>query len=96
MSFGEGGFGAVLADAYARRMDVRNRGFSGYNTRWARHYPRSVLDLPCVEARPTRGKRRLSTGSSWFSLARMTPRPGIMRGSTCHWIVRRKSGMDVQ
>ena len=43
MSFGEGGFGAVLADAYARRMDVRNRGFSGYNTRWARHYFGSVF-----------------------------------------------------
>lgn len=28
------GFGAHLSDAYQRRADVLNRGFSGYNTRW--------------------------------------------------------------
>ena len=38
MSFGTEGFGAMLADVYARRLDVLNRGFSGYNTRWARYY----------------------------------------------------------
>lgn len=31
----EGGWGAALANFYARRLDVVNRGFSGYNTRWA-------------------------------------------------------------
>lgn len=29
------GFGAKLAHVYQRRADVLNRGFSGYNTRWA-------------------------------------------------------------
>jgi len=32
----DGGWVARLADAYARRADVVNRGFSGYNTRYAR------------------------------------------------------------
>ncbi|KAK9831113.1 hypothetical protein WJX74_003688 [Apatococcus lobatus] len=34
-SFESGGWGAALADAYSRRVDVINRGFSGYNSRWA-------------------------------------------------------------
>ena len=38
MSFGEGGFGAHLSNVYTRRLDVLNRGFSGYNTRWAKTY----------------------------------------------------------
>ncbi|TFK72169.1 SGNH hydrolase [Pluteus cervinus] len=29
------GFGARLTNAYARKLDVINRGFSGYNTEWA-------------------------------------------------------------
>ena len=38
MSFAESGFGAHVSNTYTRRMDVFNRGFSGYNTRWAKHY----------------------------------------------------------
>ena len=38
MSFSESGFGAYLSNIYARRLDVLNRGFSGYNTRWAKTY----------------------------------------------------------
>jgi lysophospholipase L1-like esterase len=34
-SFGPGGWAGVIADAYQRRVDVINRGYSGYNTRWA-------------------------------------------------------------
>lgn len=34
-SFAPGGWGARLADAYARRADVVLRGYSGYNTEWA-------------------------------------------------------------
>jgi len=34
-SFSEGGWGACLADTYQRRADILNRGYSGYNTRWA-------------------------------------------------------------
>lgn len=29
------GWTGALADAYQRRADVVNRGYSGYNTRWA-------------------------------------------------------------
>ncbi|XP_051135904.1 GDSL esterase/lipase At5g62930 [Andrographis paniculata] len=34
-SFGSGGWGAAVADAYSRKADVVLRGYSGYNTRWA-------------------------------------------------------------
>jgi len=30
-----GGIGARVADLYARKLDVLNRGYSGYNTDWA-------------------------------------------------------------
>ena len=36
-SFEDGGWGAAVADLLSRRSDVLNRGFGGYNTRWARH-----------------------------------------------------------
>ncbi|XP_022090695.1 isoamyl acetate-hydrolyzing esterase 1 homolog isoform X2 [Acanthaster planci] len=35
-SFSQGGWGAAVADALQRKCDVLNRGFSGYNTSWAR------------------------------------------------------------
>uniref|UniRef100_A0A8C0W7F5 Isoamyl acetate-hydrolyzing esterase 1 homolog n=1 Tax=Castor canadensis TaxID=51338 RepID=A0A8C0W7F5_CASCN len=35
-SFQKGGWGASLADSLVRKCDVLNRGFSGYNTRWAK------------------------------------------------------------
>ncbi|XP_077607176.1 isoamyl acetate-hydrolyzing esterase 1 homolog [Crocuta crocuta] len=35
-SFQQGGWGAALADKLVRKCDVLNRGFSGYNTRWAK------------------------------------------------------------
>ncbi|XP_043845935.1 isoamyl acetate-hydrolyzing esterase 1 homolog isoform X1 [Dromiciops gliroides] len=35
-SFHQGGWGASLADQLVRKCDVINRGFSGYNTRWAK------------------------------------------------------------
>ena len=34
-SFSVGGWGQLLADRYQRRIDILNRGHSGYNTRWA-------------------------------------------------------------
>lgn len=30
----EGGWGAALAHHFARKLDVVNRGFGGYNSRW--------------------------------------------------------------
>ncbi|XP_054034768.1 isoamyl acetate-hydrolyzing esterase 1 homolog [Dryobates pubescens] len=35
-SFQEGGWGTLLAQRLVRRCDVLNRGFSGYNSRWAK------------------------------------------------------------
>ena len=35
--FGPGGWASVLADAYTRKVDVINRGYSGYTSRWAVH-----------------------------------------------------------
>jgi lysophospholipase L1-like esterase len=34
-SFGPGGWSAAVADVYQRTADIRLRGYSGYNTRWA-------------------------------------------------------------
>lgn len=36
LSFSAGGWGQQLSEYYSRRADVLNRGYSGYNTRWAR------------------------------------------------------------
>ncbi|KAK7054947.1 isoamyl acetate-hydrolyzing esterase [Paramarasmius palmivorus] len=48
----EGGFGAKMTHVYARKLDVLNRGLSGYNTDWAmplfekvRHGCNLCLDL---------------------------------------------------
>ncbi|KAL5493352.1 hypothetical protein EMCRGX_G014521 [Ephydatia muelleri] len=35
-SFSPGGWGARVADHFQRRADVLNRGFTGYNTDWAK------------------------------------------------------------
>ncbi|KAL7321540.1 isoamyl acetate-hydrolyzing esterase [Mucor circinelloides] len=37
------GFGALLANIYVRKLDVINRGFSGYNTDWALPILRQLL-----------------------------------------------------
>eukprot|EP00937_MAST-01D_sp_MAST-1D-sp2_P002293 g2293.t1 len=42
-SFAVGGWGARLADYYCRRADVLNRGYSGYNTKWALHLLPTLL-----------------------------------------------------
>lgn len=36
-SFENSGWGAAVADLLSRRCDVFNRGYGGYNTRWARY-----------------------------------------------------------
>ncbi|KAL0580246.1 isoamyl acetate-hydrolyzing esterase [Marasmius crinis-equi] len=43
------GFGAKLANAYSRKLDVLNRGLSGYNTDWA---------MPVFEKIFARGEQR--------------------------------------
>ena len=42
-SFRPGGWGGRLADHYARTADIMNRGYSGYNTRWATRLLPSVF-----------------------------------------------------
>ncbi|KAJ3011871.1 hypothetical protein HKX48_006609 [Thoreauomyces humboldtii] len=37
------GWGAALQHAYSRRLDVVLRGYSGYNTEWAKHLVRPIL-----------------------------------------------------
>ncbi|KAJ3187923.1 isoamyl acetate-hydrolyzing esterase [Gaertneriomyces sp. JEL0708] len=37
------GWAATLADKYMRKLDVVNRGFSGYNTEWAKHILSPIL-----------------------------------------------------
>ncbi|ORY90040.1 SGNH hydrolase [Syncephalastrum racemosum] len=49
------GFGAGVAHAYQRKLDVVNRGFSGYNTEWALAVWRQLL--PTVERQKTRAAR---------------------------------------
>ncbi|KAL2936040.1 hypothetical protein RDABS01_019158 [Bienertia sinuspersici] len=34
-SFRPGGWGSALADSFSRKADILNRGYGGYNTRWA-------------------------------------------------------------
>ncbi|KAG2188643.1 hypothetical protein INT44_001398 [Umbelopsis vinacea] len=53
------GWGASLADAYQRRADVLNRGFSGYNTKWAMPIFRQLLPEKPDETQ--RAKIRLMT-----------------------------------
>jgi lysophospholipase L1-like esterase len=48
-SFEDGGWGGAVADLFARRSDVLNRGFGGYNTRWARHLLPSMFPDNCQQ-----------------------------------------------
>ncbi|KAJ3185025.1 hypothetical protein HDU87_002591 [Geranomyces variabilis] len=51
------GWGAYLTDAYARKLDVVQRGFSGYNTAHAVHMLPKILKT----ITPAQSKLRLST-----------------------------------
>ena len=46
------GFGASLSHIYVRKLDVVNRGFSGYNTTWCAELLPHVLKttLPCAQS----------------------------------------------
>ncbi|KPP65836.1 isoamyl acetate-hydrolyzing esterase 1-like [Scleropages formosus] len=41
------GWGSEIANKLARRCDVMNRGFSGYNSRWAKMILPCILDPKC-------------------------------------------------
>uniref|UniRef100_A0A0D9WM44 Uncharacterized protein n=1 Tax=Leersia perrieri TaxID=77586 RepID=A0A0D9WM44_9ORYZ len=49
-AFGEGGWGAELANHYSRSADVVLRGYSGYNTRWAAMVVRRAVVLGAAAA----------------------------------------------
>ncbi|PSC75981.1 GDSL esterase lipase [Micractinium conductrix] len=44
------GWTGTLADTYQRRADIINRGYSGYNTRWALHLLPHIFPLPPTNA----------------------------------------------
>jgi lysophospholipase L1-like esterase len=44
---GPDGWATIVADAYQRRVDVITRGYSGYNTRWARQIMDDVFPSSC-------------------------------------------------
>lgn len=48
------GWTSLLADAYQRRADVINRGYSGYNSRWALHLLDHVFPQPTASVPPPR------------------------------------------
>ncbi|PLW48077.1 hypothetical protein PCANC_00837 [Puccinia coronata f. sp. avenae] len=58
-----GGTGAELANYYQRRLDVVNRGFSGYNTTWALHVAKKVF-APPSPGYPSPPRKRIVT--IWF------------------------------
>jgi lysophospholipase L1-like esterase len=45
-SFNTDGWAASLANVYQRKVDVVQRGYSGYNTRWALELLPKVFTLP--------------------------------------------------
>jgi hypothetical protein len=49
-----GGWASRLADRYARRVDVLNRGYSGYNTHLATHLLPHVFPQARASARRAR------------------------------------------
>ena len=56
------GWGAALADYYARTGDVTNRGYSGYNSRWL------LENLPAVTEGQFPSARCFSSGSYFVTL----------------------------
>ncbi|XP_072354860.1 isoamyl acetate-hydrolyzing esterase 1 homolog isoform X3 [Scyliorhinus torazame] len=45
-SFDQGGWGAAIANRLVRKCDVLNRGFSGYNSKWALNILPKILTQP--------------------------------------------------
>ncbi|GAA6050096.1 hypothetical protein JCM3770_001368 [Rhodotorula araucariae] len=59
LSWGESGLGASLAFLYQRKLDVLNRGLSGYNSDWSLHCLRQWLEP--TSASPSGPKTQLMT-----------------------------------
>lgn len=57
-SFQPGGLGQHLADDYQRKLDVINRGFSGYNTRWGLEVAQRVF--------PSTDSAKLKAMTMWW------------------------------
>ncbi|KAH9453988.1 hypothetical protein MJO28_007001 [Puccinia striiformis f. sp. tritici] len=70
-----GGMGSELANYYQRRLDVVNRGFSGYNTTWALHVAKTIF--PAHGTQPLPRKRIVTI---WFGAndAVIPPKPQMV------------------
>lgn len=69
-----GGWVSLLADAYRRKADVLNRGFSGYNSRWARGVASHVFPTPCT---PLYALTTLFFGANDAVMPHANPRQGV-------------------
>jgi len=67
LGFGPGGWASALANYYQRRLDVLNRGYAGYNSRW-------VLELLDDEAFVGARVATVFFGANDASLASVSPR----------------------
>lgn len=70
------GWASIIADAYLRRVDVVNRGYSGYNTRWALHVLNGVFPTTAAAAAAAPAVPRLVTvffGANDASLQAVNP-----------------------
>ncbi|OAV89459.1 hypothetical protein PTTG_06190 [Puccinia triticina 1-1 BBBD Race 1] len=69
-----GGTGAELANYYQRRLDVVNRGFSGYNTAWALHVAKKIFPAQSAGSNSFPRKRIVTI---WFGAndAVIPPKP---------------------
>ena len=52
-SFSAGGWGGLLSDHYVRRADVLNRGYSGYNVRWAKQIVDDLFPVGPAAPKPS-------------------------------------------
>lgn len=85
-SFATKGWGAQLANHYQRKVDVVNRGYSGYNTAWAKAAMPKVLAAaifqlsgPCLHRLP-----RLQVLGTWDAVVHLPAAALIEQSCHCH------------
>lgn len=92
-SFSCGGWGARMADAYQRKADVLNRGYSGYNTRSL------LFQRPDVLAAVAYNSRNLhASGRTSIHLETLPPFPNYKRDSRslfCPCASPRRTGCNI-
>ncbi|MBW0509826.1 hypothetical protein O181_049541 [Austropuccinia psidii MF-1] len=74
-AWGRGGLGSDLAHAYQRKLDVVNRGFSGYNTVWGLEVAKIIFPIYSPPIQIILPKKRIVT--IWFGAndAVIPPKP---------------------